>query len=182
MKRWLAILVLVIFVATGAAVLESCKKDRISYAEPPTPINFVTPQGFPPTTYSFQSNPLTEEGFLLGRKLFYDPRLSVDGSVFCGSCHQPQAAFTTFEHDRSHGVHHNHTLRNAPGLSNLAWYPIFNQDGSTSSLQTLYQNHITNPFELGETVPNVINKIKDDTAYKRMFLRAFGNNDVTADR
>jgi cytochrome c peroxidase len=180
LKRWLTITALAIFIVAGAILLDSCKKNNPP--EPATPINFVIPPGFPPTTYSFASNPLTEEGFLLGRKLFYEKRLSVDGTVFCGSCHQPEAAFTTLEHDRSHGVNHNHTLRNAPGLFNLAWYPYFNQDGSTQSLQSIYQNHISNQKEMGESVGNVINKIKNDTAYKRMFRAAFGDENVTADR
>jgi cytochrome c peroxidase len=161
-------------------VLDSCKRDDPPI--PATPINFVNPPGFPAPTYSFAANPLTEEGFLLGKKLFYDSRLSVDGTVFCGSCHQPEAAFTTFEHDRSHGVNHNHTLRNSPGLFNLAWYPYFNQDGSTQNLQSIYQNHISNQKEMGETVGNVLNKLKNDTAYKRMFRNAFGSESVTADR
>ena len=163
-------------------MLESCNKNPVAYAEPPKPINFVTPPGFPAPTFSFQNNPLTEEGFLLGRKLFYDNRLSVDGTVSCGSCHQSVAAFTTFEHDRSHGVNHNHTLRNAPGLFNLAWYPYFNQDGSQTSLQKLYQDHINNPKEMGESDANVVNKIKNDTAYKRMFLQAYGKNEVTSEK
>ncbi|MGZ5136014.1 MAG: cytochrome-c peroxidase, partial [Flavitalea sp.] len=125
MKQRLVIFVLILFIASGVLILESCNKNPIAYSEPPNPINFIIPPGFPAPTYSFQSNPLTEEGFLLGRKLFYDTRLSVDGSVSCASCHQSIAAFTTLEHDRSHGVNHNHTLRNAPGLFNLAWYPHF---------------------------------------------------------
>ncbi|MFL5809963.1 MAG: cytochrome-c peroxidase [Flavisolibacter sp.] len=179
MKSRFVIFFLVLFVVCGLLLIQSCKKNQGAYADPPTPINFTIPPGFPAPTYSFQSNPLTEEGFLLGRKLFYDTRLSIDGTVSCGSCHQPVAAFTTFEHDRSHGVNHNHTLRNAPGLFNLAWYPYFNQDGSAASLPTVYVNHITNPIEMGETVTSVINKIKDDSAYKRMFLQAFGTNEVT---
>src|SRR5438046_516953 len=135
MKRWLTITILALIITGGALLLDSCKK---SVPPLPThPINFVVPPGFPSPTYSFSSNPLTEEGFLLGRKLFYDGRLSLDGNYPCSSCHQPVAAFTTFEHDRSHGYNHNHTLRNAPGLFNLAWYPVFLQDGGSYSLQSI---------------------------------------------
>ena len=125
---------------------------------------------------------MTEEGFQLGKKLFYDSKLSSVSYVYCGSCHQPVAAFTTFEHDRSHGINGVHTLRNAPGLFNLAWYPYFNQDGSANSLWKVYENHITNPTEMGETVSNVINKLQQDTSYKRMFRDAFGSETVTADK
>ncbi|MFL5741742.1 MAG: cytochrome-c peroxidase [Flavisolibacter sp.] len=180
MKRWLVISVLLLVVLTGAILLDSCKKS-LGLATP-HPLQFTVPPGFPPPVYSFQNNPLTEEGFLLGRKLFYDGRLSIDGNYPCASCHQPVAAFTTFEHDRSHGYNHSHTLRNAPGLFNLAWYPVYTQDGSTQSLETIYINHITNPNEMAETIPDVISKLKKDTAYKRMFREAFGDETINPDR
>lgn len=169
-----------LFVIEGSIALESCKKDP--FTPVPHSINFTVPPGFPAPTYSFRDNPLTEEGFLLGRKLFYDGRLSLDGNFPCSSCHQPIAAFTTFEHDRSHGYNHSHTLRNAPGLFNLAWYPVFLQDGGSNRLQTIYQNHITNPNEMAETMESVINKLKADTTYQRLFRNAFGSNQVTSGR
>lgn len=158
--------------------MESCRKDKVAT----TTINFVIPRGFPQTKYSFTSNPLTEEGFQLGKKLFYDGRLSLDGRFPCASCHQPVAAFTTFEHDRSHGYNNSHTLRNAPGLFNLAWYPEFNQDGSAKTLEVIYEKHITNPGEMGEMVSGVVNKLKGDAEYKALFSAAFGDDKITADR
>jgi cytochrome c peroxidase len=122
---------------------------------------------------------MTEQGFLLGRKLFYDGRLSIDGNFPCSSCHQPDAVFTTFEHDRSHGYNHSHTLRNSPGLFNLAWYPFFNQDGSGTSLEELYTRHITNPNEMATNLDDVVGRIKRDSVYKRMFYQAFGDSHVT---
>jgi cytochrome c peroxidase len=179
LKRWLIISALLFFIIGGSIVLDSCKKHQTVIQ---TPINFVNPPGFPSPTYNFSANPLTEEGFALGHKLFYDGKLSSTGTVYCGSCHQPVAAFTTFEHDRSHGVNGNHTLRNAPGIFNMAWYPYFNQDGNTSSLRNVYEAHITNPKEMGETVSNVLNKLKQDASYKSMFRAAFGDESITADR
>jgi len=180
LKRWLIILALLLLIISGSFILDSCK----------TPVNslfhnsnkFVTPPGFPAPVYNYSTNPLTDAGFALGRKLFFEPKLSSTGTVFCGSCHQPLAAFTTFEHDRSHGINGNHTLRNAPGLFNLAWYPYFNQDGSAQSLWAVYEAHITNPKEMGETVSNVLSKLKQDTAYRRMFRLAFGDEKITAER
>lgn len=180
MKRWLFISVLLLFIISGSVFLDSCKKHLEFFVK--TPISFVTPPGFPKPTYNFSANPLSEEGFQLGKKLFYEPKLSSVSYVYCGSCHQPVAAFTTYEHDRSHGINGTHTLRNAPGLFNLAWYPYFNQDGSTNSLWKVYENHITNPTEMGETIPNVLNKLQQDTSYKRMFRDAFGDETITAER
>jgi cytochrome c peroxidase len=180
LKSRLIIFALFSFILSGAFLLDSCKRDRLLPER--TPLNFVVPPGFPQPVFSFQNILLTEQGFLLGRKLFYDGRLSKDGNFPCASCHQQVAAFTTFEHDRSHGYNHSHTLRNAPGLANLAWYPYYLQDGSATSLSTIYQNHITASNEMAETVANVIAKLKDDTAYQRMFSAAFnGDASVTSD-
>lgn len=160
--------------------MNSCKKTE-PFART-TPINFTIPPGFPQPVYNFQAHPVTEEGFALGRKLFYDGRLSVDGHFPCSSCHQQVAAFTTFEHDRSHGYNESHTLRNAPGLANLAWYKVYKQDGSANTLESISLAHITAPNEMGETMDNVVAKLKNDTAYKRLFTAAFGTEQVTSDR
>jgi cytochrome c peroxidase len=179
LKRWIFIVTPILFVITGALLLDSCKKQNGLVT---TPVSFVNPPGFPQPTYNFAANPLTEEGFLLGKKLFFDGRMSSTGSVYCGSCHQPIAVFTTFEHDRSHGINGNHTLRNAPAIFNMAWFPYFNQDGSASSLWKVYENHITSATEMGETIPNVLSKLQSDTAYRRMFSAAFGSESVTAEK
>lgn len=178
MKPRFVIVTLVLFVAGSSLLLNGCRKSRAETTVVPFPV----PTGFPQPVYNFTLNPLTEEGFSLGKKLFFDTRLSVDNQHACASCHQPVAAFTTFEHDRSHGVNGSHTLRNAPGLFNLAWYKEFNQDGSAPNLETVYKGHITNPIEMGETVSNVLSKISSDDTYKPLFRAAFGDAKVTEDR
>ena len=178
LKSKLVISFIVLLVAVGAMLINSCRKPRTET----TPIEFVVPNGFPQPVYNFAANPLTEEGFQLGKKLFFERRLSIDGNHPCASCHQPVAAFTTFEHDRSHGYNFSHTLRNAPGLFNLAWYREYRWDGSTADLATIYRSHITDPHEMAETISNVIDKIKNDDTYKQMFKAAFGDEKVTEDR
>ena len=54
--------------------------------------------------YNFSNNPLTADGFTLGRTLFYDPLLSLNNTISCGSCHQQFAAFSHSGHDVSHGI------------------------------------------------------------------------------
>lgn len=176
MKARTVVLFLCLFVATGSILLNGCRKT------PLTLLGFQTPAGFPQPAYNFSSNPISEEGFQLGKKLFYDGRLSADGAYPCASCHQPVAAFTTFEHDRSHGYNHSHTLRNAPGLFNLAWATEYNQDGSAKTLNDVYRAHINNPNEMGETVANVLNKLKGDNEYKNHFKAAFGDEKITEER
>lgn len=158
--------------------MNSCRKDDFN----PTPISFSVPAGFPQPVVNFSANLLTEEGFQLGKKLFYDGRLSKDGFFPCGSCHQSIAAFTTFEHDRSHGYNNSHTLRNAPGLFNVAWLPEYNQDGSGKTLEAVYRKHITDPTEMAETVANVLKKLEAENEYKRLFKAAFGDEKITEER
>jgi len=143
---------------------------------------FEIPQGFPLPQYSFQNNPVTKEGFELGKKLFYGGQLSKDGSISCASCHQQQAAFTTYDHDLSHGYNNSHTTRNAPGISNLAWYPAYYQDGGTNSLEGISLAHITSPIDMAESMDNVVFKVKKDKDYRKMFLAAFGDDSVNSQR
>jgi cytochrome c peroxidase len=133
----------------------------------------VIPEGFPNPVYSLQNNPLSKEGFELGRKLFYDGRLSIDNEHSCSSCHQQIAGFGTFEHDLSHGVNNSHTLRNAPVLFNLAWNTSFHWDGAFSSLKDEAAQPINGHIEMGESFEGVLNKIKDDPEYQKMFKEVF---------
>lgn len=179
MKSRLVIFSIILFVATGSVLLGSCRKTPVAET---TLVPFVTPPGFPQPTYNFMANPISEEGFQLGKRLFFDHHLSADGHVSCGSCHQPLAAFTTFEHDRSHGINNTHTLRNAPGIFNMAWYSKFYWDGSAPNLETVYRNHITSPTDMGTTVNAVLEKIRMDTVYRRLFRAAFGSEMVSEGR
>ncbi|MBA2745569.1 MAG: cytochrome-c peroxidase, partial [Flavisolibacter sp.] len=160
-------------------LLEGCRKTDVQKGRP---LAFNVPAGFPQPVYNFQQNPTTEEGFLLGKKLFYDGRLSKDGNFACGSCHQQVAAFTTFDHDRSHGYNHAHTLRNAPALSNLAWYPAFRQDGSAASLESVALAHILASDEMAESIPSIVQKLKQDATYKKMFRETYGSESITPDK
>jgi cytochrome c peroxidase len=140
----------------------------------PTPLKFVVPAGWPQPRYNFKNNPLTKEGFELGRKLFYDEKLSKDSTISCASCHQQFGAFATYDHNLSHGYNNTLTTRNAPALQNLAWQKEFMWDGGIAHLDLQPLAPLTATNEMGETLENVIKKLNRDTAYKRMFKAAFG--------
>ena len=170
-KSILTILFLSLVVVLSSYLLGSCKKDQNTDG-----LNLLQqeiPAGFPQPAYTFQDNPLSQEGFELGRKLFYDGRLSIDNLHPCSSCHQQIAAFGTFEHDRSHGVFDSHTLRNAPVLFNLAWNTNFHWDGEFTSLKDASAQPINGHIEMGESFEGVINKIKDDKDYQERFKKVF---------
>ncbi len=134
----------------------------------------VIPDGFPQPVYKFEDNLLTKDGFELGRKLFYDGRLSLDSNFPCSSCHQQIAAFGTYEHDRSHGYGGSHTLRNAPVLFNLAWEKDLHWDGEFTSLIDQSAQPITSHIEMAETFQGVIDRLQQDPDYRKMFVKAFG--------
>lgn len=148
-----------------------CKKEQNTKGLTLTSIE--VPDEFPEPNNIFRDNQLSEEGFKLGRKLFYDGRLSVDNMHSCSSCHQQIAAFGTFEHDRSHGVYNSHTLRNAPVLFNLAWTGTFLWDGNGKSQEDVAAGHIHSNIEMGETFDGVIAKLQDDPEYREMFRNVF---------
>ncbi len=152
-------------------ILSACKKDPNTKGL--QVLQQEVPSGFPSPLYTFSDNPLSEEGFELGKKLFYDERLSIDNDHACASCHQQIAGFGTYRHDRSHGVYNSHTLRNAPVLFNLNWSPSFHWDGEFSSLRDEAAQPINGHIEMGENFEDVINKIKDDPDYQRMFKEVF---------
>lgn len=148
----------------------------------PTPLAFTVPQGWPQPVYNFKDNPLTKEGFELGRKLFYDGRLSRDGNFSCAACHQQFAAFATYDHNLSHGVNNAFTRRNAPGLFNLAWQKEFMWDGGINHLDLQPLAPMTDTSEMGETLDNILQKLQADTAYPRLFTQAFGSPGISTKR
>ncbi len=149
----------------------------------PTYLKLVVPKGWPkPPTNIFANNPLTEEGFQLGKKLFYDGRLSQDNNLSCAGCHQQFAAFSTYDHDLSHGVNNTFTTRNAPALFNVAWMKELHWDGAINHIEVQPLAPMTAANEMGETLENVLKKISADTAYQRMFTKAFGSPLINSQR
>ncbi|MBX3241761.1 MAG: c-type cytochrome [Chitinophagaceae bacterium] len=158
------------------AVPFSFKPDHVS------PLQQRIPEGFPPPVYDYKNNPLTKEGFELGKRLFYDGRLSSDGQTACASCHQQFAAFSDFEHVFSHGVDNRFTLRNAPPLFNLAWHKEFHADGAINHIEWQPLSPLTGDNEMGTTIEKAINMLQDDPFYAVMFKKAFGDTAVTSQR
>ena len=172
-KTIITIFSLITFTITFSWLIGACRKEQKTNGL--QLIQQEIPEGFPQPNYRFNDNPLSKEGFELGRRLFYDGRLSIDNLHPCSSCHEQKAGFGTFEHDRSHGVFDSHTLRNAPVLFNLAWSPYLHWDGEFTRLTDAAAQPINGHIEMGESYAGVINKIKDDPYYKEQFKTVFGS-------
>jgi cytochrome c peroxidase len=176
--RWT--IAIIIFLVLGSFLVNACKKSGGDSG--PHPLSFAIPPGFPDPSYNFSTNPLTEEGFALGRKLFYDGRLSKDGNFPCASCHQQFAAFANFDHSLSHGFNNQFTLRNSPGLFNMAWNKQLHWDGGIAHIEVQPLAPLTAPNEMAEDINNVLNKLQQDEEYKRMFRAAFGEETINSQR
>jgi cytochrome c peroxidase len=179
-KSWLTIVILVIAAVSVSYGIGACQKhDRMLNT---TSLQQIIPAGFPAPDYTFGDNPLTEEAFQLGRKLFYEGRLSRDSAFPCASCHQQTAVFGTYEHDRSHGYGMSHTLRNAPPLFNLAWQKELHWDGRFKSLYTEAAQPILTHNEMAGNFFTIIFRLQSDSQYRRMFSAAFGTPVMSEDR
>ena len=126
---------------------------------------------------------VTPEKVRLGRWLFYDPRLSSDGTVSCASCHEPSAGFS--ERDPvSTGVKGQKGNRKAPPVLNAAFpiYPVWFWDGRATSLADQAKGPMENPVEMGMTHAGIEATVRAIPGYARYFAEAFGDPRVDVDR
>lgn len=178
MRKQLIIICFILLV-TGITAVESCRKKSNAFKA--TPFPFELPSNFPVTSF-YQTNTLTVEGVELGRRLFYDGKLSKDGTISCGYCHEQRAAFGTYDHDLSHGINFQHSNRNAPPLFNLGWYTSFGWDGRHNNLSAIIESHINSSIDMGETTTGVVNKLKNTANYPQLFQSAYGSTEINRER
>jgi cytochrome c peroxidase len=171
---------IVLFMASALVV--GCKKDNPLTGVVESFKGFVRPVNFPDPTYKFASNPVTKEGFELGRALFYESRLSRNNTVNCGSCHIQSSAFTQHGHDVSHGIDDRLGTRNSPPIMNLAWNKAFMWGGGVFDLDLQPIVPITSHEEMDEKLDNVFNKLRQMPKYTDLFNKAFGSNEITTSR
>ncbi|WP_338760450.1 cytochrome c peroxidase [Bernardetia sp. ABR2-2B] len=155
-------------------------------SNPKEEFGFKTPSNFPEPVYDLKENPVTLEGFELGKKLFYTGLLSRDGNISCGSCHQQTSGFTQHGHSLSHGIDDKLTMRNSQPIQNLAWSKNFFWDGGVFHLDLFAPFPIAADNEMGETLPNVLQKLRNTegaeaprTDYPLLFEKAFGTKEIT---
>lgn len=131
---------------------------------------------WPEPIYNFETNVKSEIGFELGRKLFYDPSLSRDGTISCASCHLQYTGFAHVDHNVSHGIEGRKGTRNAPALINLIWNESFHWDGGVNHLEVQAINPIEHPNEMDNSLSNVIEYVNADRDYRSMFYDFSGDS------
>ena len=145
-----------------------------------TPIEVRAPLGLPPVPIP-AGNPATAETIELGRRLYYDPLLSVDNTVACASCHHPDFGFTDGK-QFSEGVGGQKGGRNAPTVFNAAYYTTQFWDGRAPSLEKQAEGPVENPIEMANTLEGVEKKLTADASYRAAFEEAFGPGPITYEK
>ncbi len=128
-------------------------------------------------------DPPTPETVRLGRWLFYDTRLSADGTLSCSSCHHSDNAFSELT-PVSTGIDGQKGGRKAPSFINQAWtiYPHFFWDGRAASLNEQALGPVQDPLEMGNTLEGMLGTLWGIEGYKKYFTEAFGSEEITAER
>jgi cytochrome c peroxidase len=127
--------------------------------------------------------PPTPARVRLGRWLFYDKRLSADGTIACATCHRPENAYSE-PTPVSTGIRGQKGGRKAPSFINQAWtlYPHFFWDGRASSLEEQALGPVANPIEMGNSHEAMVATLRGSTEYSPYFREAFGTPEITKER
>lgn len=145
---------------------------KVQDLEPESPA-LAVPAHFPAPLYGTGETAPTAAGFELGRRLFYDPGLSIDGTVSCGTCHAQVHAFADHNVPVSAGVGGALGTRNSPALSNLAWYPTFMADGGITHLEVMPLAPLMSLVEMAANNEHIVNYLRTHEEYPLLFESAF---------
>jgi len=164
---------LIIYTIILITAVSSCNKKE--YVKPlQTGLFGELPSYFPEPVYRFQTdNFFSEKGFLLGRKLFFDPQFSSDKTISCASCHIQQAAFSDPGKSISVGVQGGQGRRNSPAMFNLAWNPSFMWDGGINHIEIMPIAPIMDQHEMDMEISEVLELLNSSEEYKRRFYEVF---------
>ena len=119
-------------------------------------------------------NPNNAATASLGERLFFDPILSVDSSISCGSCHKPELGFAT--NDRvTPGVDGVLGKRNSPSLMNIGFQPYFMREGGVPSLEMHVLVPLGDATEMAHNVVDAVRRLNRNANYRNEFLTVYGD-------
>ncbi len=153
--------------STAVAEPAEAKPAEKSAAAGPKP-----PLGLPPLPIP-ADNPMTPEKVELGKMLYFDTRMSKDGTVSCATCHDPKMAWA--EHTpTSTGIGHQKGARNSPTVINAAYATSQFWDGRAKTLEDQAVGPVENPIEMGHTMTAVVAQLATIPDYQARFKKVFG--------
>lgn len=140
-------------------------------------LKLAIPRGLPADTWDYyvpRNNPMTAAKVELGRKLFFDSRLSADGKVSCASCHDPQLGFADGK-VVAEGIGGKLGSRNSPTLLNALFNPNQFWDGRAGTLEEQAVEPLVNPLEMGNASHDeVVGRLRALPEYRAEFQSVFG--------
>jgi len=155
--------------------LFSCREDDNLIPDmDETPYQLVIPVGFPPMPIP-DDNLMTKARVNLGRKLFYDPVLSVDSTISCASCHQQHLAFSD-DQPLSKGVAGRLGFRNSPTLTNVGYLPFLLKEGGVETLEIQALTPITEHAEMDITIGEAAKRLQSNPKYVQLSYLAYGQS------
>jgi cytochrome c peroxidase len=148
------------------------------------PVPMAIPKGLPVDLWEIlipPDNPVTPEKVALGRKLYYDKRLSKDGTVSCATCHDPAKGFADGQ-KVSTGIGGKKGTRNSPTVLNAVFYEFQFWDGRSPSLEDQAKGPMTNPVEMGmDSHAAEVEVVKGLPEYRASFQKIFGREPTIDD-
>lgn len=132
------------------------------------------PKGFEAIEFP-EGNEYTYDRWNLGKKLFYDPILSLDSTISCASCHQATLAFSD-DVDFSLGVNDRLGTRNTPSLSNLAYHPYFTREGGVPTLEMQILVPIQEHHEFDFNIVLLAERLNKSPDYVEASQKAYDRN------
>jgi cytochrome c peroxidase len=166
MKNWR------LFFSSLTILLMGCHEtQRHQWAAPPyagAPL-YVEEEGWP----------VTEQSIALGQRLFNDRNLSIDSTLSCASCHNANSYFADPGMAFSVGRNNEKTLRNSPGLINLAWQPYFFREGGVRNLKLSSFVPINHRNEFGRELHALVEQLRLDEDYQQAFEQAFEQGEIS---
>ena len=152
-----------IFIILCVFILSACQNDQTYH--------LALPANFPIPTIP-ENNTLTSARIALGKKLFYDPILSIDTTLSCVSCHKPALAFSDSV-PISPGVHGRLGFRNAPSLANTAYLDLINKDGGVVKLDMQAVVPIEDEDEMGLPLVYAAQRLREHPEYPKLCKEAY---------
>jgi len=141
------------------------------------PLKVEVPVGLPQLTANVvvpAANPITKGKYELGRQLYFEPRVSLDGTVSCATCHNPATGWTSPD-PVAIGINGAVGNRNSPTVINTAYGKFMFWDGRAPSLEAQAQGPIQNTIEMGQqTYKQIIDRLQAISAYREQFQAVFG--------
>jgi cytochrome c peroxidase len=189
-----------------ALAVISCNKDNVyepieesvlnlpntpfDYASLNLPSHFTTnvagqplPTSINGTDNTPTTNPITNDGATLGRVLFYDKKLSANGTIACASCHKQDKGFSD-DATLSLGFNGGATGRHSMTLINARFYQRgrFFWDERATTLEEQVLMPFQDPVEMGMTLQQVVSKVQEQSYYPELFQKAFGTTEINSDK